>query len=226
MNSHIKYILGVYASCLLIVSFLVSGCSSIPKNASPELQVVPYVDIERYLGKWYEIALYPNWFEKGCFRSTAFYEKLENGQIKVTNQCRMHGTDGELNEAIGNADIADNKTNAKLKVQFFWPFKGDYWIIDLDKDYQYAIVSEPGRQYLWILSRTPNMDDSNTGNFEGKNPQQRVQSDLLETNSAIEFKILFQLDIVGAGGRNRTDTRLPSQDFESCASTNFTTPAL
>jgi len=158
MNSHIKYILGVYASCLLIVSFLVSGCSSIPKNASPELQVVPYVDIERYLGKWYEIALYPNWFEKGCFRSTAFYEKLENGQIKVTNQCRMHGTNGELNEAIGNADIADNKTNAKLKVQFFWPFKGDYWIIDLDKDYQYAIVSEPGRQYLWILSRTPNMD--------------------------------------------------------------------
>jgi apolipoprotein D and lipocalin family protein len=158
MNTYIKYFSGVYVSCSLIVFFLVSGCSSVPKKSSPELQVVAYVDIERYLGKWYEIALYPNWFEKGCFRSTAFYEKLKDGQIKVTNQCRMNGPDGELNKAIGKATIADSKTNAKLKVQFFWPFKGDYWIIDLDKDYQYAIVSEPNRQYLWILSRSPNMD--------------------------------------------------------------------
>ena len=94
MNSYIKYFSGNYASCLLIVVLLVNGCSSVPRKSFPELQVVPYVDIERYLGKWYEIALYPNWFEKGCFRSTAFYEKLENGQIKVTNQCHMHGTDG------------------------------------------------------------------------------------------------------------------------------------
>jgi apolipoprotein D and lipocalin family protein len=70
----------------------------------------------------------------------------------------MHGPDGELNEAIGKATIADRKTNAKLKVQFFWPFKGDYWIIDLDSDYRYAIVSEPDRQYLWILSRSPIME--------------------------------------------------------------------
>lgn len=158
MNAYIKYFSVIYASCLIIVFLLVSGCTSVPKKSSPELQVAPYVDIERYLGKWYEIALYPNWFEKECFRSTAFYEKLEDGQIKVTNQCRMNGPDGELNEAIGIATIVDNKTNAKLKVQFFWPFKGDYWIIVLDKDYQYAIVSEPDRQYLWILSRSPNMD--------------------------------------------------------------------
>lgn len=116
------------------------------------------MDIESYLGKWYEIALYPNWFEKGCYRSTALYEKLEDGRIKVTNQCRMHGPEGELNEAIGIATIFDKKTNAKLKVQFFWPFKGNYWIIDLEKDYRHAIVSEPNRQYLWILSRSPDMD--------------------------------------------------------------------
>ena len=158
MKFYIKYFLENHASCLLTVILLANGCSSIPNKSFPELKVVPYVDIERYLGKWYEIALYPNWFEKGCFRSTAFYEKLENGQIKVTNQCRMHGTEGELNEAIGIASIADTKTNAKLKVQFFWPFKGDYWIIGLDEDYQYAIVSEPDRQYLWILSRSPTMD--------------------------------------------------------------------
>ncbi|MZH47191.1 MAG: lipocalin family protein [Nitrospinae bacterium] len=63
-----------------------------------------------------------------------------------------------MNEAIGKAYIADESTNAKLRVQFFWPFEGDYWVIILDKDYQYAVVSEPGRQYLWILSRSPNMD--------------------------------------------------------------------
>ncbi|MEK9630104.1 MAG: lipocalin family protein [Nitrospinota bacterium] len=147
--------------CLFILGMaclLQSGCSTIPRKPSPDLQVVPYVDLDRYLGKWYEIALYPNWFEEGCFRSTAFYEKLEGGKIKVTNQCRMHEPEGELNEAIGIANIDDPITNAKLKVQFFWPFKGNYWIIDLDANYQYAVVSEPGRQYLWILSRSPNMD--------------------------------------------------------------------
>ena len=158
MNIRIKKLLGVYSFTLFLVVFLASGCASVPKKTSPELKVVSYVDIERYMGKWYEIALYPNWFEKGCFRSTAFYEQLNDGQIKVTNQCRMNGRNGELNEAIGIATIANSKTNAKLKVQFFWPFKGDYWIIDLDKEYQYAIVSEPNRQYLWILSRSPNMD--------------------------------------------------------------------
>ena len=70
----------------------------------------------------------------------------------------MHSQEGKLNETIEYIKIADNKTNAKLKVHFFWPFKGDYWIIDLDKNYQYAIISEPDRQYLWILSRSPNMD--------------------------------------------------------------------
>ncbi len=158
MNTHIKKLSKFGSLCFFVVLYLMNGCASVPKNASPELQVVPYVNIERYLGKWYEIALYPNWFEEGCFSSTAFYEKLKDGRIKVTNRCRMHGPNGELNEAIGYADIADSKTNAKLKVQFFWPFKGNYWIIDLDKEYQYAIVSEPNRQYLWILSRSPSLD--------------------------------------------------------------------
>lgn len=156
MNTYSKYFPIIYLFCFLVIS--ATGCTSVPRKASPELQVVPYVDVERYLGKWYEIALYPNWFEKGCFGSTAFYEKLEDGTIKVTNQCRMHHPNGKLNEAIGIATIDDNQTNAKLKVQFFWPFKGDYWIVDLDKDYQFAIISEPDRQYLWILSRSPTID--------------------------------------------------------------------
>ena len=158
MKFHFARLLFNYACCLVLVIFVLGGCSSIPKKGTPELQVVPYVNIERYLGMWYEIALYPNWFEEGCYRSTAFYEKLKDGQIKVTNQCRMYGPEGELNEAIGIAKIVDASTNAKLNVQFFWPFKGDYWIIDLDRDYRYAVVSEPGRQYLWILSRSPDID--------------------------------------------------------------------
>jgi apolipoprotein D and lipocalin family protein len=158
MNIHIKNLSGFYLFTLLLAFFFAIGCASVPKKTYPELKVVSYVDMERYMGKWYEIALYPNWFEKGCFRSTAFYEKLKDGQIKVTNQCRMNGPDGKLNEAIGIATIPNRKTNGKLRVQFFWPFKGDYWIIDLDKDYQYSIVSEPNRQYLWILSRSPNID--------------------------------------------------------------------
>ena len=101
MNYNFKCHQLFYMIFLLIAVFLISGCQGIPKKTSPELQVVPNVDIDRYLGKWYEIALYPNWFEKGCFRSTAFYEKLKDGQIKVTNQCRMHSPEGKLNEAIG-----------------------------------------------------------------------------------------------------------------------------
>ena len=168
MKFNFKPHVSILILSFLIVFFGISGCQGIPRKTSPELQVVPHVDIERYLGKWYEIALYPNWFEEGCFRSTAFYEKLDNGQIKVINRCRMYSSDGELNEAIGKASIVDKRTNAKLKVQFFWPFKGDYWIIDLDKNYQYAVVSEPARQYLWILSRSPNIDNQTLEKLKNK----------------------------------------------------------
>ena len=168
MKFNFKFYYLFYIFSFAIVFLVIGGCQNIPKKTSPELRVVPQVDIERYLGKWYEIALYPNWFERGCYRSTAFYEKLDDGQIKVTNRCRMYRPDGELNEAIGIASIVDKKTNAKLEVQFFWPFKGDYWIIDLDQDYKYSVVSEPGRQYLWILSRSPNMDNQTLETLKAK----------------------------------------------------------
>lgn len=78
----------------------------------------------------------------------------------MISRCRKGGLDGELDEAIGTANFVDTQTNAKLEVTFFWPFYGDYWIIDLDENYQYAVVSEPDRQYLWILSRMPTMDEA------------------------------------------------------------------
>lgn len=78
----------------------------------------------------------------------------------VENRCRKDSINGEESYIKGKAYIVENTNNAKLEVEFFWPFKGDYWIIDLDKDYQYAVVGHPNREYLWILSRTPQMSDS------------------------------------------------------------------
>ncbi|QPJ64687.1 MAG: lipocalin family protein [Candidatus Nitrohelix vancouverensis] len=137
---------------------LLSACANVPKNDTPPLQVVPHVDIDRYLGKWYEIARYPHALEKGCFQSTAFYQKMPDGMIQVVNQCRMDSPEGALKQIVGTVASTDSSGNAKLKVQFLWPFWGNYWIVHLDSDYQYAVVSEPNRQYLWILSRSPQMD--------------------------------------------------------------------
>jgi len=124
------------------------------------LEVVVRVDIGRYLGTWYEIARIPTRFQKNCVAVTATYSLRPDGKIRVINRCRKKTLDGPLREIEGKAWVADKKTNAKLKVQFFWPFSGDYWIIELDPDYRWAVVGHPDRTYLWILSRTPRMDQA------------------------------------------------------------------
>lgn len=136
------------------------SCAKVPAQLEPPLTVVSHVDKQKYLGKWYEIARYPHSFEENCYAVTANYTLKEDGSIEVINKCHEGSVDGKIREAVGTAHIADSQTNAKLRVTFFWPFYGDYWIINLDENYQYAIVSEPKRQYLWILSRTPTMDAS------------------------------------------------------------------
>jgi apolipoprotein D and lipocalin family protein len=117
---------------------------------------VPHVDLKKYLGKWYEIAHLPARFQEGCDNTTATYTLSEDGSISVLNECIKNG---KANQAKGNAKVVDKNSGAKLKVTFFWPFYGDYWIINLGKDYDYAVVGAPNRKYLWILSRTPKMDD-------------------------------------------------------------------
>ena len=124
------------------------------------LEVVDSVDLERYLGRWYEIASYPMYFQRGCTATTADYSLREDGLIEVINSCRKKTLDGKLKQAKGKAKVVDTTTNAKLKVSFFGPFWGPYWIIDLDPDYQWAVVGGPKRKYLWILSRTPKMDEA------------------------------------------------------------------
>jgi len=122
------------------------------------MNVVAEVDLERYTGKWYEIASFPQFFQRGCVASTATYALRDDGRLDVLNQCRDESFDGKLRQAEGVAWIVDpSESKAKLKVRFFWPFAGDYWIIELDSDYEYAVIGHPSREYLWILSRTPTM---------------------------------------------------------------------
>ena len=127
---------------------------------SQPLQTVPNVDLKRYLGKWYEIASYPQYFQKGCHCTTAEYTLSEKGYVIVENRCNKDSVNGKPSYIKGKAFVEEGSGNAKLKVQFFWPFKAKYWIIDLADDYSYAVVSHPNRKYLWILSRTPKMSDT------------------------------------------------------------------
>jgi apolipoprotein D and lipocalin family protein len=118
---------------------------------------VPHVELEKYLGKWYEIAHLPARFQEGCSDTTATYTLSKDGSISVLNECTRNG---KVKQAKGKAKVVDKNTGAKLKVTFFWPFYGDYWIIKLGNDYEYAVVGTPNRKYLWILNRTPKMDDN------------------------------------------------------------------
>jgi apolipoprotein D and lipocalin family protein len=135
-----------------------------PALAEPApLQAVPSVDVPRYMGTWHEIAKYPNWFQRKCASSTqATYSLQADSRVQVLNRCKTDK--GEWTEALGAARQIGEPTSAKLKVRFapewlsFIPLVwGDYWIIDLDPQYQWVVVSEPQREYLWILSRTPQM---------------------------------------------------------------------
>lgn len=124
------------------------------------LETVPFVDLDKYAGKWYEIASYPQRFQKGCHGTTATYTNSGQGYITVENSCNKKSLTGKQSYIRGKAFVEKNSGNAKLKVQFFWPLKGKYWIIDLAEDYSYAVVSHPNRKYLWILSRSPQMSES------------------------------------------------------------------
>jgi apolipoprotein D and lipocalin family protein len=143
-----KYLLTLFST--LIMTTL--------SNAQP-VQTVPYVDVNKYAGKWYEIASYPQRFQKGCHCTTAEYTVTDKGYLIVENRCNKGSIHGKESYIKGKAFVEENTGNAKLKVQFFFPFKGKYWIIDLAPDYSFAVVSHPNRKYLWILSRTPKMSD-------------------------------------------------------------------
>jgi apolipoprotein D and lipocalin family protein len=131
------------------------------------LESVPNVDLSRYTGRWYEIARYPNRFERKCNSNvTASYTLSSDGKISVVNSCTTR--EGKRTQSHGWAKVVDQKNRSKIKVTFFWPFFGDYWIIDLSPNYEYAVVGEPSRKYLWILSRTAEMDDKLYAEIAGR----------------------------------------------------------
>ena len=141
MKNFFKLLTSVFAL------FLFTACSS--KN--PPLQTVEKVELNNYLGSWYEIARYEHFFERDCKNVTANYSMMDEKTIKVINKCTKIQTN-EKKEATGRAYAID-ESNSKLKVSFFRPFYGDYWVLMLDENYSYAVVGTPSREYLWILAR-------------------------------------------------------------------------
>ena len=150
----------------LLISLMALSTSSFGQESSPPvLKAVDSLELPRYLGSWYEIAKFPNWFQKKCKSDTkANYSLRSDASLAVFNQCRLEN--GQVSDALGTAKQIGDVKSAKLKVRFApdWlsviPFVwGDYWVIDIDAAYQLVAISEPKREYLWILSRTPEADD-------------------------------------------------------------------
>jgi apolipoprotein D and lipocalin family protein len=157
------YQLMKYAVCLAVGVMCVSCASTV---SLPEVSTAPYVDLERYQGKWYEIARLPAWFQKGCLQSTATYELDGSGGITVVNECVTE--DGTRKKSSGTASVVDEKSGAKLEVLFdnwlsrLFPslLKGKYWILYIDTDYRTVIVGTPDRKYLWIMAITPALGEN------------------------------------------------------------------
>jgi apolipoprotein D and lipocalin family protein len=141
------------AVALLIV---LAGCSSTPRDGRPPVQTVTQVDLQRYQGRWYEIASFPMFFQRKCIGdTTADYALRDDGRVGVLNRCK---TESDFIQAEGKASVVEGSGNAKLRVSFFWPFHGDYWIIGLDPEYRWAVIGDPDRRYLWLLARTSALD--------------------------------------------------------------------
>lgn len=156
----------IVALCFSFSAWVSLASAQTPSNeASPApLEAIASLDVARYMGTWYEVAKYPNWFQKRCIANTsATYAVQPNGMLQVLNRCQKE--DGSMSEALGAAKQVGDANSPKLEVRFapawlsFLPFVwGNYWVIDLDPQYQLAAVSEPSRKYLWILSRSKSVE--------------------------------------------------------------------
>ncbi len=169
-----------------LCALIMAGCAGI--ESKPPLQTVASVDLARYEGTWYEIARLPMWFQRHCIDSKAIYTTRPDGTIGVHNECVTDN--GGFDQVDGIATVVDTKTNARLAVTFDNLFarlvgpsrEGNYWIIDLDPDYQTALVGTPDRRYLWILSRSPHLDDATNERLVSKAQQLGFPvSDLLKS---------------------------------------------
>ena len=167
---------------LLGITLALTHIQAQAQTSDTPVKTIASLDVPRYLGTWYEIAKFPNWFQKKCVGNTkAVYSSRSDGNLRVLNSCKQ--ADGETSEAEGTARQIGAKDSPKLEVRFapawlsFIPMVwGDYWVIDLDSQYQIAAVSDPKREYLWVLSRTPQLDP-------------KVYDDLLRRLQAQQFDV-------------------------------------
>jgi apolipoprotein D and lipocalin family protein len=166
------------AALVALVTLSAAGAAGAPPDLAP-LQAVPVVEVDRYLGTWYQVAWFPNRFQRQCVRDTAAtYSRGPGDTITVRNACRM--ADGRVDDVIGQAQpvgrIADGRLQpAQLRVSFLpswlrwtgigW---GRYWVIELPDDYRYAVVSEPTREYLWVLAREPRLSDADRAGIRAR----------------------------------------------------------
>ncbi|WP_216272187.1 lipocalin family protein [Polynucleobacter sp. AM-25C3] len=154
----------LFISILGLLLICLGSSQAIAQQGDQAVKTIATLDVSRYLGTWYEIAKFPNWFQKKCVGNTkAVYTAKADGNLRVLNSCKT--SSGEISEAEGLARQIGGKDSPKLEVRFapewlsFLPLVwGDYWVIDLDPQYQVAAVSDPKREYLWVLSRTPQLD--------------------------------------------------------------------
>jgi apolipoprotein D and lipocalin family protein len=138
----------------LFAGALLAACTT----PAPPLPTVQSVDLGRYYGTWYEIARLPNRFQSMCASDVRATYRPDGKAVSVVNQCRT--ADGTLEQADGIARLVEGGQGAKLRVSFFRPFYGDYWILELDPEYRWVLVGEPGRKYAWVLAREPKLDEA------------------------------------------------------------------
>lgn len=162
----------------LLLAFLLTASGFItPVIARDELPVVDRVDLMRYAGRWFEIASIPNTFQRDCVGTEVVYTLQPDGTLRFENGCRRGSLEEELQISTAKATVECEKTNAKLRVRFFWPLSVDYYIVDLDREsYQWAVVGHPSRDYLWVIARKPTMDET-------------LYTTLLERASALGFDV-------------------------------------
>ena len=170
---------------ILLIAAVLSACA----NHAP-LPTVAGVDAKRYMGDWYEIGKLPNRFQKQCVANTiANYQLVSPTEITVTNICQT--PDGKTEKVIGVAHPVDGSNNTKLRVSFFRPFYGNYWVLDLGANYEWVLVGEPSRDYAWVLSRTPQLPDAvyaqllakaSSLGFNDKAFEKTPQTSLLQNN--------------------------------------------
>jgi len=192
------------AAVALAAAAMLQPATACAQTPAP-VRTVPFVDLDRYAGDWFEIARFPNWFQRQCVGDVrASYARRPDGRLDVVNRCRT--AEGET-EARGVARIADERAFAKLKVRFapswlswlpvVW---GDYWIIGLAPDYSWAVVGDPGRDYLWILARAPHLDEVSVA---AARAAARV--------SGYEVERLVQTSHGGVGARRSSHSSLPRE---------------